>query len=119
MTMPTLWIPTPLRDLTQGKSSVSVSGSTVREAIENLEVQFPGIKERLCENEKIRPNISVMVDGHVTHLRMRERLEQASEVHFVIAISGGARSPNFLRNTHHGEDFGGLAFKQDKFWQIM
>ena len=87
--MPTLWIPAPLRDLTQGKSSVIVSGSTVREAIENLEVQFPGIRERLCESDRIRPNISVLVDGHVTNLKIRERLQETSEVHFVIAISGG------------------------------
>lgn len=87
--MPTLWIPAPLRDLTQGKSSIVVAGFTVREAIENLEVQFPGTKERLCEGERIRPNISVFVDGQVAHLKMRERLEESSEVHFVIAISGG------------------------------
>jgi sulfur-carrier protein len=89
MTMPTLWIPTPLRELTQGKQSVTVNGSTVREAIENLEAQYPGTKERLCENEKIRPNISVLVDGHVTHLKIREPLTETSEVHFVVAISGG------------------------------
>lgn len=88
--MPTLWIPTPLRDLTQGKSSVIVTGSTVREAIESLELQFPGIKARLCENEKIRPNISVLVDGHVTPLKIRERLQETSEVHFVVRISGGS-----------------------------
>ena len=87
--MPTLWIPAPLRDLTQGKSSVVVSGATVREAIEDLEVQFPGIRERLCEGDRIRPNISVFVDGQVTHLKIREQLEETSEVHFVIAISGG------------------------------
>jgi molybdopterin synthase sulfur carrier subunit len=87
--MPTLFIPTPLRDLTQGKASVVVAGSTVREAIENLEAKYPGIKERLCEGEKIRPNISVMVDGQVSHLKMREKLTDDSEVHFVIAISGG------------------------------
>jgi molybdopterin synthase sulfur carrier subunit len=87
--MPTLWIPTPLRDLTQGKASVVVSGSSVREAIESLEAKFPGIRERLCDGERIRPNISVMVDGQVSHLKMRERLRVGSEVHFVIAISGG------------------------------
>jgi sulfur-carrier protein len=87
--MPTLWIPTPLRDLTQGKASVTVTGSSVREAIENLEAGYPGIKERLCEGDKVRPNISVMVDGHVSHLKMREKLKGDSEVHFVIAISGG------------------------------
>jgi len=87
--MPTLFIPSPLRTLTQGKASVVVAGSSVREAIESLEAEYPGIKERLCEGEKVRPNISVMVDGHVSHLKMREKLTDASEVHFVIAISGG------------------------------
>ena len=87
--MPTVWIPAPLRDLTEGKTSVTVTGSTVREVIESLEVQFPGIKDRLCENDKVRPNISVFVDGQITHLKIRERLKETSEVHFVIAISGG------------------------------
>jgi len=87
--MPTLWIPAPLRDLTQGKASVIVSASSVREAIENLEAEYPGIKERLCEEDRVRPNISVFVDGTISHLKMRERLEESSEVHFVIAISGG------------------------------
>jgi len=87
--MPTLFIPAPIRDITGGKASVFVAGSTVREAIDSLEAKHPGIKERLCEGEKIRPNISVMVDGQISNLKMRERLEETSEVHFVIAISGG------------------------------
>lgn len=87
--MPTLWIPTPLRNLTQGKASVVVTGSSVREAIESLEAEYPGVKERLCEGDKVRPNISVFVDGQVSHLKMREKLSETSEVHFVIAISGG------------------------------
>ena len=87
--MPTIFIPTPLRDLTGGKTSVTVSASSVREAIESLQAEFPGIKERLCEGDRIRPNISVMVDGQVSHLKMREKLREESEVHFLIAISGG------------------------------
>jgi len=87
--MPTIFIPTPLRDLTQGKASVHVAASSVREAIESLEAEYPGVKDRLCEEGKVRPNISVLVDGQVTPLKMREKLEEDSEVHFVIAISGG------------------------------
>ena len=87
--MPTIFIPAPIRDLTGGKASVAVAGSSVREAIESLDAEFPGVKDRLCEGEKIRPNISVMVDGQVSHLKMREKLREESEVHFVIAISGG------------------------------
>jgi sulfur-carrier protein len=87
--LPTIWIPAPLRELTHGKTSVFVAGSSVREAIESLEAEYPGIKDRLCEEGKVRPNISVMVDGQVSHLKMREKLTDESEVHFVIAISGG------------------------------
>jgi len=87
--MPTIYIPAPIRSLTQGKVSVVVSGSSVREAIESLEAEYPGVKERLCEGDKIRANISVMVDGQTSHLKMREPLDDDSEVHFLIAISGG------------------------------
>jgi molybdopterin synthase sulfur carrier subunit len=87
--MPTLFIPAPIRDLTQGRASVVVAASSVREAIESLEAQYPGVKDRLCDGDKIRPNISVMVDGQISHLKMREKLTSDSEVHFVIAISGG------------------------------
>jgi len=87
--MPTLFIPAPLRELTQAKASVPVTGATVREAIENLEAQYPGVRERLCEGGRIRPNISVVVDGQISGLKMREKLSEESEVQFVIAISGG------------------------------
>jgi molybdopterin converting factor small subunit len=87
--LPTIWIPTPIRNLTQGKASVTVAGSSVREAIESLETQYPGVKDRLCDGDKIRPHISVMVDGQISHAKMREKLRDDSEVHFVIAISGG------------------------------
>lgn len=87
--MPTIFIPAPLRELAGGKASVTVSASSVREAVDSLEAEFPGIRERLCEGDKIRPNISVFVDGQVSHLKMREKLNEESEVHFVIAVSGG------------------------------
>lgn len=87
--MPTLFIPSPIRNLTHGKASVVVAGSSVREALESLETQYPGVKDRLCDGDKIRPHISVMVDGLISHSKMREKLREDSEVHFLFAISGG------------------------------
>ena len=87
--MPTAWIPTQLRELTQGKQTITVSGKTVREVIKDLESQFPGIKERLCDGDRVRANISVVVDGHVAPLKIREKVNEDSEINFVIAISGG------------------------------
>ena len=87
--MPVAWIPSLLRDLTHGETTITVEGSTVREAIESLEERFPGIRARLCEGDRLRPNISVIVDGQVSHQRLRQPLGEDSEVHFVPAISGG------------------------------
>lgn len=88
--MATIWIPSLLRNLTGGVSEVNVPGETVREIIDRLEEQYPGIKDRLCDEERIRPNIAVVVDGIRCRQGLRQRVDETSEVHFVPAISGGA-----------------------------
>jgi molybdopterin synthase sulfur carrier subunit len=55
-------IPTPLRSLTQGQAEVQGEGSSVQELIENLEVHYKGLKERLCEGKDIRRFINVYVN---------------------------------------------------------
>ena len=87
--MPIAWIPSLLRDLTGGQKSIPVDGNTIRDLIENLEVLYPGIKERLCDEDRLRPTISVVVDGQTSTLKLRQHLKDSSEVHFVIAIGGG------------------------------
>jgi len=87
--LPIVWIPSLLRDLTNGQKSLSIKGDTVRQVIENLEREYPGIKERLCDGDHMRPSISIVVDGHTSTLKLRHRLHESSEVHFVISISGG------------------------------
>jgi len=67
-----------------------VEGDTVRQVIENLEVLYPGIKERLCDGDRLRPSIAIVVDGHTSTLKLRQPLDESSEVHFVISISGGS-----------------------------
>ncbi|UCC62533.1 MAG: MoaD/ThiS family protein [Anaerolineae bacterium] len=89
MGMAVVWIPALLRDLTGGQESVTVPGETVRQVIENLERAYPGIEARLCEDGRLRPNISVAVDGRVSRQGLRQRLAETSEVHFLPVISGG------------------------------
>ena len=78
-----------MRNLSGGLHRMEVEGATVRQVIENLDKQFPGMKERLMENESLMPGISVIVDGQQSQLGLLERLEEASEVHFLPAIGGG------------------------------
>jgi molybdopterin converting factor small subunit len=87
--LPVVWIPSLLRDLTNGQKSLSVQGETVRQVIENLERKHPGIKQRLCDGEHLRPSITIVVDGHTSTLKLRHQLHESSEVHFVISIRGG------------------------------
>jgi molybdopterin converting factor small subunit len=87
--MPTVWIPALLRDLTGGEEKLNVPGETVRHLIENLDERHPGIAARLCEEGRLRPDITVLVDGVASRQRLRHQLTETSEVHFVPAISGG------------------------------
>ena len=87
--MPVVWIPSLLRELTNGQKSLSIEGDTVRQVIDNLESLYPGLKARLCDDDRLRPSISIVVDGHTSALKLRHRLKESSEVHFVISISGG------------------------------
>lgn len=87
--MPVVWIPALMRDLTGGQEHLEVPGATVQEVIENLEQRCPGMLGRLMENGALRPGINVVVDGVVSRKRLRHRLAESSEVHFLPAISGG------------------------------
>ena len=66
-----------------------VEGKTVREVIDNLDKKFPGIKDRLCENDRIRPNIAVAVNSEIVATGLRKQVDPDSEVHFIPAVSGG------------------------------
>lgn len=88
--MATVYIPTMLQGLTGGDQQVEVEGGTVRQIVENLERLYPGVKERLLENNRIKPNMAVAIDGDVTPLGMLEKVDENSEVHFLPAIGGGS-----------------------------
>jgi molybdopterin synthase sulfur carrier subunit len=88
--MATVFIPSLMQKLTDGQSQVEIEGATVRQLITELESQFPGIRDRLVEDNRIKGNISVAVDGEITPLGMLERVGENSEVHFLPAIAGGA-----------------------------
>ncbi len=87
--MPVVWVPSLMRALTGGKEQVHVEGKTIREVVEHLEMNFPGFKARVCEDDRIRPGLAVSVDGVVTTEGLRQKVEPETEIHFVAAISGG------------------------------
>ncbi len=77
--------------LTGGQKIVQVAGASVRQVINNLEKDYPGINARLCEEDgmDLLPGIAVIVDGETSQLGLLERVGEGSEVHFLPALGGG------------------------------
>jgi molybdopterin synthase sulfur carrier subunit len=85
-------IPTPLRKLTQNQEIVQVEGITIRDVINNLEHSYPGLKERICDDQNnIRRFVNVFVnDEDIRFLQDAETtIKPGDEVSIVPAIAGG------------------------------
>ena len=85
-------IPTPLRTITKGTAEVYAKGKDVGELIEDLERQFPGLRERIVdEGGEIRRFINIfMNDEDIRFLQGKETsLKDGDEVSIVPAIAGG------------------------------
>ena len=87
--MATIAIPSLMQKLTDGANQVVVEGKTLREAVDNLEAAYPGFKDRLCDGDRIRPSISVYIDGVMTREGLHQPIGETANIHFVPAVSGG------------------------------
>ena len=88
----TVRIPTPLRTLTQGKDEVSAAGATVRAVIEDLEANYPGLKDRLCDEKGVRRFVNIFLNEE-EDIRFLDGLDTARKagdsLQIVPAIAGG------------------------------
>jgi sulfur-carrier protein len=90
--MPSVRIPTPLRKLTADKDEVNVSAANVGQLIDAMESQFPGIKNRLCdESGNVRRFINLYVNNEdIRFLNGKETaLKDDDIVSIIPAIAGG------------------------------
>jgi molybdopterin synthase sulfur carrier subunit len=85
-------IPTPLQRLTQNQGEVTVEGGDIREVISSLEVKFPGVKARLCdEHGTLRRFVNIYINEEDIRFLKGEStpLKDGDEVSIVPAIAGG------------------------------
>ena len=90
--MPTVRIPTPLRQVTKGNAEVKAAGETVDDVVVDLERQFPGLKERLVdETGELRRFINVYVNEEDVRFLQGKKtaLKDTDIVSIVPAIAGG------------------------------
>ncbi|HIA32496.1 MAG TPA: MoaD/ThiS family protein [Nitrospinaceae bacterium] len=85
-------IPTPLMKLTDNQSEVSAEGKTISDIINNLENQFNGIKDRICEeNGSPRRFINIYINEEDIRFLEGEMtsVKDGDEISIIPAIAGG------------------------------
>jgi molybdopterin synthase sulfur carrier subunit len=85
-------IPTPLRKLTNNEELVPVTATTVGGAITELQARFPGIKERLLDEQgAVRRFVNVYVNEEDIRFLQNQQtpLKDGDEISIIPAIAGG------------------------------
>ena len=85
-------IPTPLRKLTKDQSEVEADGSTIRAVVDDLEKQFPGFKERMCDDQgELRRFVNVYVgEEDIRFLNgLETEIPDGELVSIIPAVAGG------------------------------
>ena len=82
-----------LRDLVNGQRSVQIEGSTVRELLDNLEISYPGFKEKLESNGHIHRFVNIYLnDEDIRFLRQMDTpLSEGDVLSILPALAGGRR----------------------------
>lgn len=87
-----VWIPSQLRTRTGNRSRVTVEGRTIREVIDALERDYPGLAFNLCyETGELRPFVNVFVDQEdVRWLQgLDTTLTPGATIHIIHSVAGG------------------------------
>jgi molybdopterin synthase sulfur carrier subunit len=90
--MPTLRIPTPLRPYANGQTEVTIQGTNVGEALNDLVIQYPDLKKHLFnEVQELRPFVNLFLgDEDVRYLDgVRTPLKEGDKLMIIPSIAGG------------------------------
>ncbi len=85
-------IPTPLRKITDGKDEVSADGANIKEIIDNLESNYSGLKERICEDDGgLRRFVNIYLNDEDIRFKnnMDTEVKDNDELSIIPAIAGG------------------------------
>lgn len=78
-----------MRALTGNQPVIEVDGATLGQVLEQLDQRHPGIRDRICQGNTIRPGIAVAIGDSVATLGLFQKADPDAEIHFLPAIGGG------------------------------
>ena len=85
-------IPTPLRKLTNDQEVVPAEGATIGEILSNLDKSFPGLIERICDQDgNVRRFVNIFVNDEDIRFLAEQAtaVKEGDEISIVPAIAGG------------------------------
>jgi len=82
-------IPTPLRSYTTQAALVAAEGTTVAEVLVDLDLQFPGLRFRVVDEQgRLRPHMRVFVNEDLTR-DLSTAVTDTDVMTLMQALSGG------------------------------
>ncbi len=89
--MASIRIPTPLRVYTSNQAKVTVSGSTVSEALESLVAQYPDLETHLFNEGKLRNFVNVFIgEDDIRFLDgVETEVDDSTDLRIIPSIAGG------------------------------
>lgn len=98
--MPSIAIPTALRQFAGGNSAVQVQGQKIGEAIADLANQYPDLKKHLFDAKgNLRNFVNVFInDEDIRHLQQNDTaISDSDEISIIPSIAGGSATETDLR----------------------
>ena len=89
--MPIVQIPTPMRDQSDGKAEVTVSGADVKACLADLVAKYPGLNSKLFDAGKLRPFVNVFInDEDIRYLDdLDTPVTEGQTIALIPAVAGG------------------------------
>jgi sulfur-carrier protein len=88
----TVILPHVLRIKVGNRKSVTVAGSTIREIIDALDYDFPGLRFNLChETGELRPYVNIFLDREdIRYLQgLDTPVHAGATIHILQSVAGG------------------------------
>ena len=89
--MVTVYIPTAFRKFSGDRDHVEVAGgSSLRQIIERLEGECPGIKDQLMFNGGVHPGLAIFVNDEQISQGLIEQIPEDATLRILPAMGGGS-----------------------------
>ncbi len=88
----TVTLPTALRTRIGQRTHVDVTGQTIRDVIDALDHEFPGLRFNFCyETGELRPFVNIFLDGvNVRYLSgLDTPVQDGAALHILPSVAGG------------------------------